>query len=51
MTRNFAANQNEIKTRVLCQNLCVLIQEAAESVIIARFDECVKTINAVKKCA
>lgn len=48
MTKNFVANQNEIKVRVLSHNLCVLIQEAAERGIIARFDDCVKTLGAVK---
>jgi transposase len=49
MTKNFVANQNEIKVRVLCHNLCVLIQEAAERGIITRFDECVKMIDPVQK--
>jgi len=49
MTKNFVANQNEIKVRVLSHNLCVLIQEAAERGIIARFDDCAKTLDAVKK--
>jgi transposase len=51
MTRNFVANQNEIKVRVLCHNLTVLIQEAAELGIVPRFDECVKMIHPVKKHA
>lgn len=48
MTKNFIANQNEIKTRVLCHNLCVLIQEAAERGIIPKFDACVKMIEPVQ---
>jgi len=41
-TKNFTANQNEIKTRVLCHNICVLIQEAFESGISLEFEECMK---------
>lgn len=49
MTKNFVANQNEIKVRVLCHNLCVLIQEAAELGVLVNFDTCVKTLNPVQK--
>jgi len=49
MTKTFVANQNEIKVRVLCHNLCVLIQEAAERGIIANFEVCEKMISPVKK--
>jgi transposase len=49
MTKNFVANQNEIKVRVLSHNLCVLIQEAAERGIVADFETCEKMTRAVKK--
>ena len=49
MTKNFVANQNEIKIRVLCHNLCVLIQEVAERGINVEFDACEKTLHPVKK--
>src|SRR5579872_4188955 len=41
LTKNFVANQNEIKMRVLVHNLTVLIQEAAELGILVNFDDCV----------
>lgn len=41
-TKKFQANQNEIKTRMLCHNLCVLIQERAELGIVPKFEDCVK---------
>lgn len=44
-TKHFIANSNELKTRVLCHNLCVLIQEAAESGLNANFEACVKTLQ------
>lgn len=49
LTKHFPANQAEIKTRVLCHNLCVLIQEAAERGIIPKFDTCVRILNPVQK--
>lgn len=48
LTKGFTANQNEIKTRILCHNLCVLIQEAAERGIIADFEACVKNLRRVQ---
>lgn len=44
-TKHFTANQNEIKTRVLCHNLCVLIQESAEHGLSPKFEDCVKTLQ------
>ncbi len=41
MTKNFNANSNEIKTRALCHNLCVLIQEAYELGVSLELDSVV----------
>jgi transposase len=49
LTKEFVANENEIKARVLCHNLTVLIQEAAERGVIADFAACVKTAHSVQK--
>jgi hypothetical protein len=46
-TRHFTTNQNEIKTRILCHNLCILIQEPAERGILRHFESCVKTLGPV----
>lgn len=43
-TRSFIANANEIKTRFLCHNICVLIQESFENNIKIDFGSCVKKI-------
>jgi transposase len=48
-TKNFVANQNEILTRILCHNLCVLIQEAYERGVKIDFDACLKMEPAVQK--
>jgi len=42
MTKKFIANTNEIKTKALCHNLCVLITETFESDISVDFESCVK---------
>ena len=42
LTKNLAANSNELKTRVLCHNLTILIQEAFELGIKLSLDVCVK---------
>jgi len=49
MTRNFQANVNEIKIKVLVHNLTVLVQEAFELDINIDFDECVKNVNLCRK--
>lgn len=41
-TKNFTANVNEIKVKVLCHNLCCLLTEMSESEIKIDFDACVK---------
>ncbi|NQU98546.1 transposase [Candidatus Woesearchaeota archaeon] len=48
-TRGLNANINEIKTKVLCHNLCVLIQEAFENNIFVDFEACEKIATPVKK--
>lgn len=47
MTKTFKANENEIKTKFLCNNLLILIQEAYESDIEIDFESCVKKTNSV----
>jgi len=42
MTRKFEAQVNEIKTKVLCHNVCVLIQEMYELGIEIDFEEGLK---------
>ena len=42
LTKTFTANINEIKTKILCCNLTILIQEAFESNIFVDFESCVK---------
>jgi len=44
LTKTFIANTNEIKAKVLCHNICVLIQELFESGIQIDFPACVKTV-------
>ena len=48
-TKTEIGNINEIKTKFLCHNICVLIIEAYESNIDIDFETCEKTINPVKK--
>ncbi|MFH1590904.1 MAG: transposase [archaeon] len=45
LTKNFTANVNEIKTKFLCHNLCVLIQESFENNIWIDFSTCAKKIS------
>lgn len=45
--KNLTAQSNEIKTKVLCHNICVLIQECFENNINIDFQTCVKTANSV----
>jgi transposase len=49
LTRNFVANQNEILTKMLCHNLCVLIQEAYERGIQPNFAACLQMQPRVQK--
>jgi transposase len=49
LTKNFVANQNEILTKMLCHNICVLIQESYERGIQIDFANCAKTASAVPK--
>lgn len=46
-TKSFEANVNEIKIKVLCHNLTVLIQEVYESEIKIDFEACVKIAHPV----
>lgn len=46
-TKTITAQINEIKTKVLCHNICVLIQEIWENNIHIDFQACVKTTNSV----
>ena len=48
-TRIFNENVNEVKMRVLCHNMCVLIQEIFERNIEVDFTSCVKKFNSVQK--
>jgi transposase len=48
-TRIFEENINEIKMRVLCHNLCVLIQETFERNIDVDFNACAKMLKPVQK--
>ena len=41
-TKSLVANSNEIKVKILCHNICVLIQEAFENNIFCDFEDCVK---------
>ncbi len=41
-TKNFEANIVEMKMKVLCHNLCVLVQEAFENGVNLDIMECVK---------
>lgn len=45
MTKNYIANENELKIKFLCHNLCVLIQELFEKDINIDFSSCVKKAN------
>lgn len=47
MTKSFIGNENEIKVKFLCHNLCCLIQEAFENNIDINFETCVKTAASV----
>jgi transposase len=46
-TRLFKANSNEIKTKVLCHNLCILIQELYENDINIDIQDCVRKASTV----
>lgn len=46
-TKNFQAQTNEIKVKVLCHNICVLIAELFEQQIDIDFEACVKTAISV----
>jgi transposase len=48
-TKSFYPNAIEIKFKILCHNLCVLIQEYFERGIKTDFKKCVKTTQQVKK--
>jgi transposase len=48
-TKTLQANVNELKARVLCHNICVLIQETAELGINLDFTACEKILRPVKK--
>ncbi len=48
LTKKFTANENEIKIKFLCHNLCCLIVELFESDIFIDFEECVKTVGLCK---
>ncbi len=44
-SRNFTAMQNEVKTKVLCHNICVLIQEMYENDLQLNLQDCVETLK------
>ena len=51
LTKNFVANQNEILTKMLCHNICVLIQESYERGVQIDSASCAKTAALVPKGA